>query len=254
MITSVLMGGCGNQMFQYACGLAQARRLGVDLQLDVTHLGGKRKYVLDQWDITTPTVSGIAPTVYENGMGYNDAINAVEDGACLQGYWQSEKYFLGIKDVIRRVFVPKKYPDDVLTSLMLDEPNAVSVHIRRDDYLVSPHKEFHGVLDFDYYDSAKKYIEANVRNPKFFIFCEDDQWAQTYFQGPDTVVVAPGSESRDIYLMSLCTHAIVANSSFSWWGSWLRKCDWGISIAPRMWFQDPWVDQTDIVPSRWHRI
>ena len=74
MITSVLMGGCGNQMFQYACGLAQARRLGVDLQLDVTHLqNGKRRYVLDQWDITTPTVSGSAPTVYENGMGYNEA-------------------------------------------------------------------------------------------------------------------------------------------------------------------------------------
>jgi hypothetical protein len=252
MIVSVLMGGMGNQMFQLACGLAQARRLDSTLRLDITLLGGKRKYILDQWtlpgDVTT--VTGTALTVHENGMGYNRDINErVKDGDCLYGYWQSEKYFRDIRDDIRRIFIPHQAE---FVGVGID---SVAVHVRRDDYLVSPHKEFHGLLPMSYYESAMNYIRERVTNPTFFIFSEDVEWARQNFIASDAILVPRGQEARDIYLMSRCQHAIVANSSFSWWGAFLG--DWQtdrIVIAPNRWFQDERTDGSDIVPDRWLRL
>ncbi len=249
MITVKLMGGMGNQMFQFAAGLAQATRLNTNLVLDVSLLGGKRKFVLDQWGVLPATVTGTTPTVYENGMGYNRDINErVKDGDCLQGYWQSKRYFEHIQDEIRRIFTPRK---SGITVMGLD---TVAIHVRRDDYLVSPHKEFHGLLPISYYESAMNHIRGRINNPKFFIFSEDVEWARENFTASDVVIVPRGQEAQDIYTMSLCQHAITANSSFSWWGAFLgdHKTD-RIVIAPSQWFQDSQTDYSDIVPDRWLR-
>jgi hypothetical protein len=111
MIVTKLMGGMGNQCFQYAMGLAQARRLNTGLLLDTSLLGGKRKYVLDQWDMFESTVIGTETTIYEPGsMVYSqDLVDRIKDGDCLQGYWQSEKYFKEILDDIKQDFVPRRY-------------------------------------------------------------------------------------------------------------------------------------------------
>lgn len=256
MITVRLLGGMGNQMFQYACGLAQAKRLNTILQLDISLLGGKRKYVLDQWNIFEPIVSGVAPTVFEPGnMMYDqNLMNQIKDGDCLQGYWQSEKHFEGVEDLLRRAFIPKSYSSQPISYSILSETHAASVHVRRDDYLLPPHRDFHGLLGMEYYSLAMNYIREKVPNPKFFIFSEDFDWVKAYFQGSDIEIIEPGQEAEDIFLMSLCTHAIIANSSFSWWGSWLRKCDYGIVIAPREWFKDSQASYRDLVPERWIRI
>jgi hypothetical protein len=256
MITTVLMGGIGNQMFQMACGLAQARRLSTTLQLDITLLGGKRKYILDQWNLPNDVtvITGTTPTVFEDGMGYNRDINErVKDGDCLHGYWQSERYFENIQEDIRRIFTPAQRP----TSRLIPGGNSVAVHVRRDDYLIQPHREFHGLLPMSYYESAMNYIRERVPEPTFFIFSEDVEWTCQNFTSPDTVIVPRSQEAHDIYLMSFCQHAIIANSSFSWWGAFLG--DWQtdrvsrIVIAPSRWFQDERTDYSDIVPNRWLR-
>ncbi len=251
MITVKLMGGMGNQMFQYACGLSQATRLDTGLQLDTTLLGGKRKYVLDQWSLMEATCIGMTPTVHENGMQYNRDINErVKDGDCLHGYWQSKKYFEHVQGDLRKIFIPRHRP----TLRLIPGGDSVAVHVRRDDYLVSPHKEFHGLLPMSYYESAMNHIRQRIDNPKFFIFSEDVEWARQNFTSPDVMIVPRGQEAEDIYLMSLCQHAITANSSFSWWGAFLgdHKTD-RIVIAPSQWFQDAHTDYTDIVPDRWLR-
>jgi len=157
MLTTVLMGGMGNQMFQFAAGLAQARRLNTTLQLDISLLGGKRKYTLGQWNLPDIAITGVGvtPTVYESGMQYNRDINEkVKDGDCLQGYWQSKKYFDHIQDDLRKIFIPRS---NIGPSFFATK-NSVMLHVRRDDYLIAPHKEFHGLLPMSYYESAMSYI------------------------------------------------------------------------------------------------
>ncbi len=253
MITTRLMGGMGNQMFQFACGLTQARRLGVKLDLDVTLLGGKRKYVLDQWNLPADItlVTGTPTTVSEHGMAYNRDINErVKDQDCLEGYWQSKKYFEPIEDEIRKIFVPRQPVKGFHSDVM----DTAAVHIRRDDYLRSPHKEFHGLLPMSYYQSAMQHIRERTVCPAFYIFSEDVEWSRKNFTSWDEHVVEPSSEAADIYKMSLCQHSITANSSFSWWAAFLGDDQPDrIVIAPSQWFQDQRTDYSDIVPDRWLR-
>jgi Glycosyl transferase family 11 len=114
------------------------------------------------------------------------------------------------------------------------------------------------LLDFgSYYHPAMTYIRERVSNPKFFVFSEDFDWASANFRASDTVVVKPGQEAQDIFLMSLCSHAIIANSSFSWWAAYLGDQNGNsdrIVIAPREWFKDPHASYQDLVPERWVRL
>jgi hypothetical protein len=258
MITTVLMGGMGNQMFQFAAGLAQARRLNTTLQLDISLLGGKRKYSLGQWNLPDVQVTafGVAPTIHENGMGYNRDINEkVKDGDCMYGYWQSLKYFENVQEEIRRIFIHPSPSFRVGQALIMGgRPHTVAVHVRRDDYLIAPHKEFHGLLPMSYYESAMAHIRERFTPAEFLIFSEDVEWTRQNFTAPDVKIIERGTEAEDIYKMSLCQHAITANSSFSWWGAYLgdKQTD-RIVIAPSQWFLDSRTDYSDIVPVMWLR-
>ena len=101
------------------------------------------------------------------------------------------------------------------------------------------------------------YIEEQVPNPKFFIFSEDLDWIRGHFQGSNVIIVEPGQEAQDMFFMSMCSHAIIANSSFSWWAAYLGDENGNpdrIVIAPREWFKDPQASYQDLVPERWLRI
>jgi len=261
MITTILQGGMGNQMFQYAMGLQQARILNVKLGLDATRLGGKRPFNLGQWSYTDLILTTRKePSVIENGMSFNaNLYHSIKDGDVIQGYWQNEKYFAGgIENELRKIFTPfvplseraQKIKDQIEGS------ESVAVHVRRGDYLLEPHKSFHGVLSNEYYSEAVSRVWDLVGlHAQFFIFSDDLAWAREYFSDKTTKIIEPGRESEDIYLMSLCKHAVIANSSFSWWGAWLGDKERNrIVIAPEKWFDQGNEDYSDIVPKRWIKI
>ncbi|VVB52932.1 Glycosyl transferase family 11 [uncultured archaeon] len=278
MITVMLMGGMGNQLFQWVMGLEHSRRFNTELVLDTTHLRGKRSYALDQWEgINERTVTGSQRSVTEQTLPYSQhTVNQISDGSVLQGYWQSEKYFTSVQNDFRHLLVPrdKSFMNMDVFNAIVKEPLSVSVHVRRGDYLVSPHREFHGVLDMDYYTRSmnlmknkltrietrrtgllqEKVTEETVA-PKFFVFSDDPEWTRSNFTGKDIVHVQPSTESIDIYLMGMCKNAIVANSSFSWWGAQLAKNDGQMVVAPYKWFGKPEDrgNARDIVPERWFR-
>lgn len=255
MITIKLMGGMGNQMWQYAFGLAQARRLGVELQVDTSHLGGKRPLALNQWQIELNLVERQMPTITEQGMGYNqELVNRIKDGDVLQGYWQNEKYINSIEEDLREfVFVPRA---SINRSLKLLNSNSVAVHIRRGDYLQEPHKSFHGVLSLKYYlDAFTRIWDERGLDAQFFIFSDDTEWVKKEFGSERFIFMPSKLEAEDIYLMSLCKHAVIANSSFSWWGAWLGDGKENrIVIAPKKWFDQANEDYSGIVPDRWVKI
>lgn len=262
-VTVKLMGGMGNQMFQAAMGMAQAARLGTSVQLDPSLLTNpERKFALGQWSMYLDL--GVKPTtIHEQGMLYNQKlVDSIKDGDCLQGYWQSEKYFANlIPDAIHQVFTPFAPLSDRAKRVqehIEQNENMCFVHVRRGDYLKEPHKSFHGVLGMSYYSRAASEIfeRTNGSVKRFVVFTDDPEWARTQFTNPFYTVIEPNRESEDIYLMSLCKHAIIANSSFSWFGAWLgdNKKNRTV-IAPQKWFTDEAKqDYSDIVPGRWIKI
>jgi hypothetical protein len=274
-VTSYLMGGCANQIFQYATGLALARRLGVDLKLDVSWYetatpDQPRMYSLGLFKSVDARVVHrlLGQIIREEEFPYNPALFQNAPRKCsLVGYWQCEKYFFGLRGELRERLLPREpLPTRSIATerAILDVgERSVFVHVRRTDYLVNPHLM---VLPMDYYREAAALIAAKVPDPVFFIFSDDPEWCEAHFKLPyHTTIVRDfdrtvehhlGREDADLYLMRLCGHAIIANSSFSWWGAWLgADIKGGIVIAPKSWFGPASTyDPRDIVPDRWIRL
>src|SRR5229473_2861580 len=140
---------------------------------------------------------------------------------------------------------------------------SVFVHVRRTDYVGNP---YHVVLPMDYYREAAALIAAKVHDPVFFIFSDDPEWCEANFKLPYHTTIAGnfdrtvehhlGREDAELYLMRQCGHAIMANSSYSWWGAWLgADIKGGIVIAPKSWIGPAFKDDArDIVSARWMRL
>src|SRR5579863_3208697 len=257
MITIQLLGGHGNQLFQWAFGMAQAKWLGVKLQLNTSKLGGNRPYTLNQWTAEKSDVPyQVEPTVREQGMPYNPALaNSIKNGDVIQGYWQTEKYFQGVEEELQAL--RPRATNNAALEAIFSSTQPVAVHVRRGDYTREPHASFHGNLGLEYYNNAFNYIIERILRPTFFIFSDDPQWCREHFTSEgrrSVVVVEPLEEAADIQAMSLCKHNIIANSSFSWWGAYLGKKGDRVVVAPKNWFQSKDEDARDIVPERWVRL
>lgn len=139
------------------------------------------------------------------------------------GYWTSYKYFEDIMQDIRRdfTFIPVLDVANQKLSNMIQSCNSVSLHIRRGDYLLEKNTMYRGICTEGYYENAIKYVQANVDNPFFFVFSNDIEWCRKNVRVDNVVFVDinHGVDSyKDMQLMSICKHNIIANSTFSLWG------------------------------------
>lgn len=175
----------------------------------------------------------------------------------LFGYWQSEKYFSFASDVIRSDFKFKK-PLNVINNNLISairNSNAVSVHVRRGDYLSSNNKNsIHYIQPKEYYKTAIELLNSKITNPVYYFFSDDMNWVRENIQIVKQHVYVDhnfGENSYvDMQLMAACKHNVIANSSFSWWGAWLNDNPEKIVIAPKNWYADK--RSTDgLVPSIW---
>lgn len=177
------------------------------------------------------------------------------------GYWQSERYFVDAADIIRAEFKPRLAlePENAATAAAIDGVTAVSVHVRRGDYVTDKvTNAYHGVCSLDYYRAAIARIAERVASPHLFVFSDDHAWVQENLRSnyPTTYVTAnsPDRGYRDMQLMSRCRHHIIANSSFSWWGAWLNPRPDKVVVAPARWFIDKSNDTRDLLPGEWLRV
>ena len=285
MVIAVLAGGLGNQLFQYAFGLRLARQLQTELRLERHLLESRtlarlrhftpRQYELDTFAMPQRAASrydlvrflSIALLPGQRAVLLRDAdpdalknlADQTQDALCL-GYWQSEDYFKPAADVLRQQLVFRQRPSH--STLTVGEAirscrNATFVHVRRGDYVVNPiANQHHGVCGIDYYHRSIEYLRERVADPRFFVFSDDLPWVKRQLGdvlGPATYVDGnTGPDSwQDMYLMQRCRHAIVANSSFSWWGAWLNPEPNRIVVAPRRWFAADKPGYPAIVPPHW---
>lgn len=270
-IATALIGGLGNQMFQYAAGRAQALRLGCELVLDTTQLHEKgrhtpRHYALDAYNIQA-AVDTLSPSklrlmlpVNESALARSQML-AARPGSRLNGYWQSERHFEHIRKHLLDEFSLKAAPSPYVASMaerIRKATHGTSIHFRRGDYVSNPSAaEFHGVCPDRYYRDALAELHRAGAAPELFVFTDDPQWVNQHAPLPTSHVLvdcAQSTSAEDIWLMSLCRHHVIANSSFSWWGAWLGDQQQGITIAPKRWLLDTTTDTCDIVPDRWTRL
>ncbi len=290
MIITRLIGGLGNQMFQYAIARCLSIVNKVEFKMDITGfellnpLYTQRKYELHHLNIVeniaTPKeikrfkqkifiskiFKKIIPSskIYyyyteKKGFKFDPEVFKLKN-IYLEGYWQTEKYFKNIEDVIRKEF-SVKIPIDKKNEELLEKIkscNSVAVHVRRGDYVTNPiHAEFHGTCGLEYYKKCVNIIEEKVKNPYFFIFSDDNEWTKKNlkFNFPmDYVTWNIGKDYEDLRLMSNCKHFIISNSSFGWWGAWLSNNSNKIVLAPKKWFKDEKRDTFDLIPDKWIRI
>jgi len=292
MIIVKLIGGLGNQMFQYAVGRRLAYKYNTELKLDIQGFKDYklRNYSLNNFNIVEnfatakdlshvllhsdgsavkifkhiirniPNVQSIE-YVKEKKFSFQQSILSLPDNVYLEGYWQSEKYFSDIEDIIRNEFSivnPLTSASQEIAEQIKD-CESVSVHVRRGDYVSNPKtNSFHGVCGLEYYCRAIDMIREKIDNPHFFIFSDDPEWVCCNIKpdAPTTYVRHNycSKDYEDICLMSMCKHNIIANSSFSWWGAWLNTNPDKIIIAPSKWFNDLSINTDDLIPKKWSRI
>lgn len=290
MVITRLIGGLGNQMFQYAAGRSLALRHSSEFKLDVTALGRSesRRYELDSYTIAASVaapeelvafegVSGMwrkcAEQLLDHVLGrssmrhyrephfhFDPGLAKQRPPVLIDGYWQSERYFKDVAETIRAELTPRDplEPANAATAAEIDRVEAVSVHVRRGDYVSNARTNaYHGTCPLDYYRRAVEYIKARTSKPHLFVFSDDTAWTCANLRSdlPTTYIDAnPNRGFRDMQLMSRCRHHIIANSSFSWWGAWLNPSPHKIVVAPRRWFAGSANDTCDLLPADWVRL
>lgn len=299
LVVSRLIGGLGNQLFQYAAGRALADRIGAHLKLDVSGFESQalRKYELGEMNIRASIASAeelrafqkndqtgtglrvllerakrkfglrSAAIYREPSFTYGSGLSSISAPVYLDGYWQSEQYFINIAIALRDELTLAEEPDienkailaAIYESNSLTASAAVSLHVRRGDYVSNAATaQYHGVCSLDYYRDAIAHVAARVANPHFFVFSDDPEWADANLHtGFQTTVVKANRADRgvfDLNLMKSCRHHIIANSSFSWWGAWLNADPGKIVIAPKVWFKGAKHQTDDLIPASWARL
>jgi len=279
-----LMGGLGNQMFQYATGLALSRRLGAPLLIDRTFLDARpagmnwtaRELELDVFDLRIeaadpslirdlrrqrrPVAIRRQTWFRERDKRYDPQFARLRAPVLLDGYWQSELYFGNIASELReQVFHQAGEPSQENLELLHlgASMSTASVHVRCGDYLMDPAAAaYHGRPTRAYYEAAAAELFEKHGVRHFFIFSDEPAKARTFVHLPGGMTFVSHNTGRaahwDLWLMRQCRYHIIANSSFSWWGAWLNPSPTKVVIAPNTWFAgDP--RPHDIVPSTWLR-
>jgi hypothetical protein len=200
----------------------------------------------------------------EKQFHFDPDVLALHAPVFLDGWFASEKYFTDIRNVLLKEFTlvkPLSSWAKVHKKSIQGQSASVAVHIRRGDYVKNPEtNSFHGVCSNEYYEKAAAQIIARYPQAHFYIFSDEIEWVRTHmkFPGPVTYVseandVTPGRDAEEMFLISMCKHAIIANSTFSWWGAWLNTNPHKMVIGPKRWFDGAKknVLTHDVLPSSW---
>ncbi len=275
-----VISGLGNQLFQYATGRAVAERTNTRLRFDISYIGHEadRPYALGDFHIRAEVVDGeprdlafIQDHEAENAYALErfgatvvreedptnevDKLLAAPANAFLAGYWQTAKYFEQYSSEIKRELRPRM--TDAIRSgreQITAVDQSVAVHVRRGDLASDPGSAGRfGTLDGDYYRRAADLLIERRPDAKFFVFSDDPEWcrAELDLPGPSQIVSGANQPFEDLALISACNDAIIANSTFSWWGAWLGEKPDSLIVAPVAPYREQRLNERNSYPARW---
>jgi hypothetical protein len=248
-----LMGGLGNQLWQAAFGLSVGAARGEEVFFSYTP--NWRPYGLGAYQIDARLTNETSVLYREPGFTYDPGVYAAPRDATFIGYWQAWKYLNVplVRDAMRLRTTPSNQSLRMADSIRQGE--SAFLHVRRGDYTQGATNAYHGMPTIEYYTAAVEYIRSRHGDVRFFVFSDEPEWVREKFPGFTIIDHNAGSPHEDIWLMSCCKHSICANSSFSFWGAWLRGNDPNQAIiAPKRWFQSADIDTRDLLPDSWIRL
>lgn len=261
MVYVELNGRFGNYLFQIATAASLAYKNGSEFAV-VCH----EKYLLPDNSTIFEYVQQFRENIFKN-ISFLTSIpgNCIffyqedafycpikyTDRIYLHGTFQSEKYF--DRQIVHKLF---QIPEDIKHNLLqrygpILSGNVTSIHIRRGDYLKSPHK--YNVASMHYFNKA---IREIGKDSLYLIISDDILWCKKHFIGTNFYFADKNSVLEDLYLQSLCSNNIISNSSFSWWGAWLNPNSDKIVIAPKPWYGKSFANIRidDLIPKSWKQI
>ena len=280
MLIIRVMGGLGNQLYQYALyellkqqgkqvcldishydieeSLRDKRTLDLllfeNLSFEVCSLKEKYKYLDERnnfFDLVRRKLRIRYCYVTEEREQYMSEVFDMTEGY-LQGYWNSERYSGTIEHLLQNKLIFPQPVDErnILYAKKMREENSVSVHIRRGDYLEGINVEiFGGICTQQYYDKAVEIVQQRIEHPVYYLFCEDCEYIQQYASNENVHIVDwnHGRDSIfDMYLMTMCRGNICANSTFSIWGAKLNQRVDQVRIRPEKLDNQVIQDQKEI--------
>ncbi|HUP77830.1 MAG TPA: alpha-1,2-fucosyltransferase [Pirellula sp.] len=285
MFVSRIEGGLGNQLFQLAFGMQLSAIHGTELLLDFTSFANKPLHglQLDRFAIEatelTERVSQIIPTRYqshkpsnrlrsfltigqlrlvrERPFGFHQSYMKTPDGCYLVGYWQSERFFMGVREEVKRQFRPRaplSYQSECLREKMLN-CSSIAVHLRRGDYLNQSADSAILNLERDYYLHSVGDRLAERSGAKVFVFSNEINWCRRNLDfGCPTHFVEHNNAMagyEDLWLMTAADCVVMANSTFSWWGAYLNERPNAKIYSPSHWFKLNTLNDQDLACEGW---
>ena len=261
-----LNGGLGNTLFQWAFGRSVGLVRGEEVSYETKWMGRgeTRAYSLGAFDMDVQfgDSHGRPEYVEKQPNIYDPEVYIAPPSSFFIGNWQTSKYFN--EPIIRKELTLRNPVNDETQRVaeeILAGPSAF-VHVRRGDYTDAGVQQLLALQGPDYYLHAMKYVQERVPNVRFFAFSDEPNWCQANLNcrvvshnGVGNGDTGPSTEHEDLWLMSLCDHAVIPNSTFGWWGAW-----WGevrkprIVVAPQKWFNNPNYSARDIVPTHWIKL
>lgn len=284
-----ITGGLGNQLFQYAFGKYLEKKFDIDVkyhvEVDIIRKNFTRRDLdLEKFNIELHRaseneiynylkfkngllrrgdrkLSQFFPFLRPNYIIQKNAhilLLALQNKGYYDGYWQCCHYVDEVRDVLLKQIKPA--PDFYIKHKeLLEEINStfsVAIHVRRDDYInVKANAKLYAICEKEYYQAAIKILEKEVARPHFYIFSQDKEWVKQNFTGDHFHFVSDNTAIDDMLLMAHCSHNIIANSTFSWWGAWFNTNPNKIVIAPKKWYRGTInLDTKNLIPKNWLRI
>jgi hypothetical protein len=254
MITNLRIGyngRFGNQLFQFASTIGIAKKLNYNVffpkknitnSIEQVNANGKKFLakidIVDCFDIDNLFFTNnliVENNISERFFHFDEELFKIKDFTNINGYLQSEKYFIHCKDEILDILkIKKEFIDSATELLPKTNKELVAIHIRRSDYLFL--EGYHSLNGVEYINRALKLI-GNKEDYHFVVCSDDIEWCESIWGNDENfTLIKNGSPFIDFTVMSLCQHHIISNSSFSWWSSYLSKNENKKVIAPKNWF------------------
>ena len=269
-VTSKLLGGVGNQMFQIALAYTTAKQQNAKLKFIRQQFDGCRqgshpsKYYTNLFQ-KLDFVDSLAIDHEINERGFvaypieNEVKTLLERNEknrnltlSFKGYFQSDRYFNEYSSDIKELFTPyggiisylKKNSELFSIFPELESNNNYCfMGVRRGDYIT--HSDVHNPCGMTFYNGAMSHMQKE----RYYILSDDIEWCKQNFVGDQYRYFEIKDDLIQLFASCLFKNYIISNSTFYWWGSFLSIYD-----SPRIIAPDKWLFGKDVTPDKYYTI